>query len=175
MRTRLHAIIAVGLLSFGCSPKSTKPLDAGIPPDTQARGIAKQAATAEEEAKKRALENHDGPIDDFFKSNTTVQVPEAREWIKQNPKTFRGGAALEAMLTDLSDAGAQRIIVLTNGFFCDYFVVVILPSDVALRKKVFAGDARFGELSGTGTEKDFGQKYLGHKLNNSMFKPTTTN
>jgi hypothetical protein len=168
-------MIAVGLLSFGCSPQSTKPSDAGIPPNTQATEIAKQTVTAEEEAKRQDVENHDGPMGDFLKSYPAETLPDARDWVKRNPKTFRGGAALEAMLTGLSDAGALRVVVLTNMPFCDYFVLVILPSDAALRKKVFASDARFGELSGTGTEKDFGQKYLGHKLNNSMFKTTTAN
>lgn len=172
MHCKLSVIMAMAVLCLlsGCSPNSPKPSDAGTPSNSPPKGIATQAAT--EVKAREKLEEHDGPIDDLFKVNPAETLPDARKWVKQNPKVFREGTTLEAMLTGLSDAGAQRLIVLTNTAFCDYLVLVVLPPEEAIRQKVFASSARFSELCGGESENDFGQKYLAHKLKNSMFKPT---
>ena len=88
--------------------------------------------------------------------------PDARDWAKRNPKTFPGGVTLEAMLTSLSDAGAQGIIVFTNVPSYDYLIILTLPSEAAPRQKVFASDARFREVCGLEPTKDYGQRYLGY-------------
>jgi hypothetical protein len=131
-----------------------------------------------EEAREAALANNDGPIESFFKDNRGVAPLEdfdALVWIKRNPKTFLGGATLEAMLTSLSDAGAERIKVLTNLPSCDFLIFVTLPTEPATRQKVFASDSRLREVCGMEKAKDFGQKYLVYPFRNSMFKPKMTN
>ena len=108
--------------------------------------------------------------------------PDARDWARRNPNPFPGGTTLEAMLTSLSDAGAQGMIVFTNlpplynpANNYDCVIILTLPSEAALRQKVFASDARLREVCGLEPTKDYGQKYLGYRFFNSMFKPTTTN
>jgi hypothetical protein len=183
MRIRLPAFISMALLSFasmvGCSRKPAEPPGAAVPSDAKVTATARQnAGPSGEEAKKAALDNNDGPIDAFFNENRGLSLPEdfdALVWVKRNPKAFPGGATLEAMLTSLSDAGAQRINVFTNWPFCDYLIFVTLPSEAATRQKVFASDSRLREVCGMEKAKDFGQKYLVYPFRRSMFKPKTTN
>jgi len=180
MRIKVYDLIIVGLLSFvsmlGCSRKPAEPPGTGVQSDAKATTILKQSAgTSEEEAKKQALANNDGPIDDIFNQNRGRALPDAREWAKRNSKTFPGDVTLEAVLTSLSDAGAQRINVLTNWPSCDYLIILTLPSEAGPRQKVFASDSRLRKMCGIEETKDFGQKYLFYPFVNSMFKPTTAN
>ncbi len=161
---------------LGCFRKPAEPPRSGVQPGTQAVASAQQRpGITEEEANRRALAANDDPVEDLFKANPGRVMPEALDWARRNPKTLRGGATLEAMLTSLSDAGAQRIIVLTNWPGCDYLIVLTLPSEAAARQKVFASDERLRQGCGLEKAKDFGQKYLGYRLFKSMFEPTTTN
>ena len=180
MFIRLRASTGVALLSlvamFGCSQKPVEPPRSGVQPGTQETASARQRqGTSEEEVNRQAVAANDGPIDALFKENAGRVLSNALEWAGRNPKTLRGGSTLGAMLTSLSDAGAQRIIVLTNWPSCDYLIILTLPSETAARQKVFASDERLREVSGMEKTRDFGQKYLGYRFFNSMFKPTTAN
>ena len=165
MRIKLHPTIAVGLLSFvaiaGCSRRPAEPPDAGVKTEVQETATAEQSAdTAEAKAKDAAMSMNAG-CETLLKAYLGIP-PDARDWAKRNPKTLPGGATLEAMLTSLSDAGAQGIIVFTNVPSYDYLIILTLPSEAALRQKVFASDARLREVCGLEPIKDYGQKYLGY-------------
>ena len=116
--------------------------------------------TAEAKAKDAAMSMNAG-CENLLKAYLGVP-PDARDWAKRNPKIFPGGVTLEAMLTNLSDAGAQAIVVFTNVPSYDYLIVLTLPSEAATRQKVFTSDARLREVCGLEPTKDYGQKYLGY-------------
>ena len=178
MRIRPTVFISLALVSFallvGCSRKPAEPPGAAIPSDAKTTTTAPpNAGPGGEEARKQALAANDGPIDSFLKDNRGLAFPEdfdALVWVKRNPKALSGGATLEAMLTSLSDAGAQRINVLTNIPSCDFLIFVTLPTAPTTRQKVFASDSRLRELCGLEQAKDFGQRYLVYAFRNSMFK-----
>ena len=169
---KLHASIAVGLLSFvaivGCSRRPSEPPDTGVKTEVHETATAKQNAdTAEAKAKDAAMSMNAG-CENLLKAYVVVP-PDARDWAKRNPKTFPGGATLEAMLASLSEAGAQGIIVFTNlpplyspANNYDCVIILTLPSEAAARQKVFTSDARHREVCGLEPTKDYGQKYLGY-------------
>ena len=68
--------------------------------------------------------------------------------------------------------GAERMNAVTNVPFCDYLIIVTLPSDSAARQKVFASDARLRQVCGIEPTKDYGQKYVGYPFPN---KPVPLN
>ena len=165
MRIRLHALIAVGLLSFvaisGCSRRPAEDPEGGAKTEIQGTATAEQSAdTAEAKAKDAALAMNTG-CENLLKAYLGVP-PDARDWAKRNPKTFPGGVTLEAMATSLSDAGAQAIVVFTNVPSHDYLIILTLPAEAALRQKVFTSDARLREICGLEPIRDYGQKYLGY-------------
>jgi hypothetical protein len=160
MRIKLRPSIAVGLLSFlaiaGCSRRPAEHPDAGVKTEVQETATAKPSAdTAEAKAKDAAMSMNAG-CENLLKAYLGVP-PDARDWAKRNPKTLRGGATLKAMLTSLSDAGAEGIIVFTNVPSYDYLIVLTLPSEAAPRQKVFTSDARLREVCGLEPTKDYGQ------------------
>ena len=144
----------------GSAGKSVIALDGGSP-----RGIALKEGqflmAAEQPSTKDAAMSMNAGCENLLKAYLGVP-PDARDWAKRNPKTLPGGATLEAMLTSLSDAGAQEIIVFTNVPSYDYLIILTLPSEVAPRQKVFTSDARLREVCGLEPIKDYGQKYLGY-------------
>ncbi len=94
---------------------------------------------------------------------------EAADWVKRYPKSQiaedeEGKPILLAPIVDrLREAGAQRIIIQTvkigQGEFLEGMVVV-LPSDAAARKKLFAMDPELSQLCQQTHVIDRGQKYL---------------
>lgn len=160
---KLLASIALGLLSFvavvGCSRRPAEPPSADTSNTKPAMPAEQTGETSEERARKHMLENTEGPIDAFFKDNQGLPIPDALDWVKHNPQTFPGGITLESLLTGLSDAGAQKINVISN-FFCDYLIVVTLPTEPFVRQKVFASDSQLREVLHLEKTEDFGQKYL---------------
>src|SRR5512143_4102277 len=109
MRIKLHPSIAVGLLSFvalaGCSRKPPEPPSAGTSSTKPAIPAKQSAVTSEEKARKDLVENIDGPIDDFFKANQGLTIPDALDRVRRNPQSFSNRVTLESMLTGLSNAG----------------------------------------------------------------------
>ncbi len=187
MRVRLHFSSALALLSsvaiLGCS-RQPESRSANSQTNGQPQAPAGQPVTPSAEASRRqAVENIDGPIDAFLKDNPRWVPPDARDWAKNNPKMLPGGTTLDAMLTTLASAGAQRINVITN-FFCDYLILVILPSEASPRQKIFAVDAQLREAFGMQKMQDLGQKYLPYPFGAKsplwtnppvQAKPATTN
>ncbi len=163
MRARLHFSSALAVLScvaiLGCS-RQPESRSANSQTHGQPQAPVGQPATLSAEASRRqAADNIDGPIDDFLKANSWWVPPDARDWAKNNPKTLPGGTTLDAMLTTLASAGARRINVITN-FFCDYLILVTLPSEATPRQKIFAADAKLRDAFGMQKIQDLGQKYL---------------
>ena len=162
---KLLASIALGLLSFvavvGCSRRPAEPPSADTFNTKPAMPAEQTEETSDERARRDIIEHTDGPIDDFFKVNQGLPIPDALDWVKRNPQSFPGGVTLESMLTGLSNAGAQKINVISN-FFCDYLIVVTLPTEPLVRQKVFASDSQVREVLHLEKTKDFGQKYLAY-------------
>ncbi len=165
MLIRLNASIAVGLLSLvaisGCSRKPAKKPDASVKTELSETAHANQSADTEEAKAKEAAMAMDLGCETLLKGYPGVP-PDARDWARRNRTTFSGGVTLQALVTSLSDAGAQAIVVFTNVPSCDYLIILTLPSDPAARQKVFTSDARLREVSGLEPTKDYGQKYLGY-------------
>ena len=155
MKAQLFALLAAltMLNTIGCGKGSPQP----------AIATKQTAETTQEMARKDMVENSDGPIDDFFKANQGLPIPDALDWVKHNPQSFPGGVTLESMLTGLSNAGAQKINVISNVFDdYHYLIVVTLPTEPLLRQKVFASDSQVREIVHLEKTKDFGQKYLAY-------------
>lgn len=168
MRTKLYAALAMGLLLgfvayYHFLRKPPEPPRAGTSDTKPAIPATRTAEPSPEKARKEMVANHDAPIDDFFKANQGLPIPDALRWVKHNPQSFPGGVTLESMLNGLSNAGAQKINVISN-FFCDYLIVVTLPTEPILRQKVFASDSQVREILQLEKTRDFGQKSLGVPL-----------
>ncbi len=180
-----HVSLLAIILGFahilGCSrapePPSSSSSETGKP------AFAPPPPLTEEDRAKQFAAQGDAVCESLFRDNPRRVFPEALEWARHNPQSLAGGASLEAMLTDLSDAGAERMNVVTNVPFCDYLIIVTLPSDSAARQKVFASDARLRQVCGIEPTKDYGQKYVGYLFPNlqvsfnlnSIFKKGKTN
>ncbi len=166
MRVNRSAVVkidSVAAIPSGASPgESFIALDAGSP-----SGVAATHGTylmnIETPTAKEAALAIDVGCENLLKAQLGLP-PDALKWAERNPKTFPDGATLESMLTSLSDAGARRMIVITNLPSYDYLIILTLPSDAALRQKVFTRDARFRQVCGLEPTKDCGQRYLAYSF-----------
>ncbi len=165
----LLAIILGFASVLGCS-RAPEPAPASS--DTGKPTFAPPPPLTREERAKQFAAQGDAVCESLFRDNPGRVFPEALEWARHNPQALPGGASLEAMLTDLSDAGAGRMNVVTNVPFGDFLIIVTLPSDSAARQKVFASDARLRQVCGVESTKDYGQKYVGYPFPN---KPVSLN
>lgn len=157
--------IGVALLSAvaitGCSRKQAEKAGAEVKTEVQQTAPATQSVNPEEAKAKEAAMAMDVGCENLLKGYRG-SPSDARDWARRNRKTISGGVTLETMLTSLSDAGAQDMVILTNVPSCDYLMILTLPAEPAARQKVFTSDARLREVSGLEPTKDYGQKYLGY-------------
>jgi hypothetical protein len=152
-QTLVAAFFAL-LLALGCSKQSSDSSEAAT------------ESEAPEIADKKMTEEIDKIAEGVLQSTDKM---EAADWLKRYPKSQitedeEGHPILLASLVArLREAGAPRIVIDTASFGQGHFLVgmvVVLPTDAAARKKLFAMDMELSQLCEQIRVEDKGQKYL---------------
>jgi hypothetical protein len=155
---RITTALVTLFIAVGCSKQSAVPApqESG---SQQSSGESKELASGDDKRCEEILNSPD--------------IMEARDWITRYPKSLfsshaidpdnPNGTPLAPVITHLSDAGAQRVVIHYGAMGKGQVflgLVVVLPSDTAARQKLFALDPELSQLTEQKRAVDYGQKYL---------------
>jgi len=148
----IFSIALALLLPFGCSKSAS---DSSTASDTEAPEVADKKMTSE----------IDKMCEEILQSPDKM---EARDWIKQYPKSVIGKEqetqkSVALVAGRFYDAGVSRVIIqytrIGQGVFLTAMVVE-LPKDSAARQKCFAMEPELSQICDQTAVTDRGQKYL---------------